>query len=49
VSDESGSAAFSVVGARQPDGPLRGVAFTGHIDRENPTIHPTLAFTAKDA
>ena len=43
-----GSTAFSLTDALQADGPLRGVAFTGHIDREDPKVRPTLAFTTQD-
>jgi hypothetical protein len=42
------SGGFSVTDALQPDGPLRGVVFTSHVDRKNPKVHPALAFTTKD-
>jgi hypothetical protein len=42
------SSAFNVTDALQADGPLLGVAFTGHVDPENPTVRPTLGFTTKD-
>ena len=53
ASDESadpdkGSTAFSLDGSLQPDGPLRGIGFTGHVDREAPKIRPTLSFTTED-
>ncbi len=43
------SNAFSVTDALQPDGPLRGIAFTGHVNRESPKVRPTLTFTTQDA
>lgn len=45
---DPGVAGFSETDTLQPDGPLRGVAFTGHVDREDPKIRPTFAFTTKD-
>ncbi len=50
ASEESGggSSRFSVADALQPDGPLRGIAFTGHVDPEDPKVDPTLAFTTND-
>ncbi len=42
------STAFSLDDALQPDGPLRGIAFTGHVDREDPKVRPTLSFTTED-
>ena len=42
------SGEFSITDALQPDGPLRGIAFTGHVDREDPKVRPTLAFTTRD-
>lgn len=49
-SDQStpASNAFTVTDALQPDGPLLGVAFTDPVDRENPVVRPTLAFTTQD-
>lgn len=39
---------FIGAGALQSDGPLRGISFTGHVERENPIIRPTLSFTTQD-
>ena len=42
------SDAFSVSHALEPDGPLLGIAFTGHVDRKNLKVRPALAFTTQD-
>lgn len=44
----SASSGFSVTNALQPDGPLRGIAFTRDVDRKDPNVRPTLRFTTDD-
>lgn len=39
---------FDVRTVLRPDGPLGGLALTGHLDRRDQAIRPTLSFTSND-